>query len=250
MSETEIRVPDLGDFKDVEVIDVLVKPGDRIALETPLITLETEKATLDVPASAAGVVKSITVRKGDRVSKGSVILSVDAEAVGEAAKPAAAEPAAAPSVDDKSFTETMVRDSSPVAAAPAAPPKAQAPAPLRAKVTCACEQRAIRFRSGRARCRRWRLHRGVPGRGSGHEGRADRALAATRRRVSQCRLYSFQGTAACREGHRTCRGDGKRRAQFRQAEDRRRQAARLEKQGRQSAHRRTRRSWRVNARWK
>src|SRR5690606_36474741 len=69
-SVTEITVPDIGDFKDVEVIDVLVKPGERIELETPLITLETEKATMDVPASAAGVVKSVAVKKGDRVSKG------------------------------------------------------------------------------------------------------------------------------------------------------------------------------------
>ena len=62
---TNILVPDIGDFKDVEVIDVLVKPGDQIELETPLITLETEKATIDVPASAAGVVKSVAVKKGE-----------------------------------------------------------------------------------------------------------------------------------------------------------------------------------------
>jgi dihydrolipoamide dehydrogenase len=73
-----LLVPDIGDFHDVEVIDVLVKPGDRIELETPLITLETEKATMDVPASAAGVVKELKVKKGDRVSKGSAILVVEA----------------------------------------------------------------------------------------------------------------------------------------------------------------------------
>jgi dihydrolipoamide dehydrogenase len=75
----KVLVPDIGDFKDVEVIDVLVKPGDEIAAETPLITLETEKATLDVPSSAAGVVKSVAVKKGDRVSKGSEILTVEAD---------------------------------------------------------------------------------------------------------------------------------------------------------------------------
>ena len=74
----QVLVPDLGDFKDVEVIDVLVKPGDKIELETPLLTLETEKATMDVPSSAAGVVKSVAVNKGDRVSKGSVVLTVEA----------------------------------------------------------------------------------------------------------------------------------------------------------------------------
>jgi dihydrolipoamide dehydrogenase len=78
---TQVVVPDLGDFKNVEVIDVLVKPGDTVQLETPLITLETEKATMDVPSSAAGVVKAVAVKKGDRVSKGSAIIEVEVEAV-------------------------------------------------------------------------------------------------------------------------------------------------------------------------
>ena len=82
-----VLVPDLGDFKEVEVIDVLVKPGDRVELETPLITLETEKATMDVPSSAAGVVKSVSVKKGDRISKGSVVVTV--EAGGSDSRPAA-----------------------------------------------------------------------------------------------------------------------------------------------------------------
>ena len=84
MSE-KITVPDIGDFKDVEVIDVLVKPGDVVALETPLITIETEKATMDVPSTAAGVVKSVAIKKGDRVSKGSVVLEVEATANATAA---------------------------------------------------------------------------------------------------------------------------------------------------------------------
>jgi dihydrolipoamide dehydrogenase len=102
VSDTEVRVPDLGDFKDVEVIDVLVKPGDRIAPETPLITLETEKATMDVPSPSDGVVKSVTVKKGDRVSKGSVILSVEAEGAA-AAVPAA--PSVAPAAGSPPATE-------------------------------------------------------------------------------------------------------------------------------------------------
>ena len=74
MSEPlEQRVPDLGDFHDVEVIEVLVKPGDRVERDAPLITLETDKATMDVPATAAGVVQAVKVRKGDRVSKDSLI---------------------------------------------------------------------------------------------------------------------------------------------------------------------------------
>ncbi len=69
----EQRVPDLGDFRDVEVIEVLVNPGDNVKPETPLITLETEKATMDVPATAEGVVEELHVAKGDRVSKDSLI---------------------------------------------------------------------------------------------------------------------------------------------------------------------------------
>ncbi|MBF8292833.1 MAG: dihydrolipoamide dehydrogenase [Steroidobacteraceae bacterium] len=74
----EQRVPDLGEFRDVEVIEVLVKPGDNVEPESPLITLETDKATMDVPATAAGVVQEVRVVKGDRVSKGSLIAVVTA----------------------------------------------------------------------------------------------------------------------------------------------------------------------------
>ena len=74
----EVRVPDIGDFKDVPVIDVLVKPGDTVAAEDPLVTLESDKATMDVPAPAAGTVGQIRVKVGDKVSEGSVILALDA----------------------------------------------------------------------------------------------------------------------------------------------------------------------------
>ena len=95
---SQITVPDLGDFHDVEVIDVLVKPGDRIDVDTPLLTLETEKATMDVPSSAAGVVKSVVVKKGDKVSKGSAVLELETEAstTKKEAPAAATEKAAAP----------------------------------------------------------------------------------------------------------------------------------------------------------
>ena len=76
----EQRVPDLGEFHEVEVVEVLVKPGDRIEPESPLITLETDKATMDVPATVAGVVQEVKVRKGDRVSKDSLIALVTAGA--------------------------------------------------------------------------------------------------------------------------------------------------------------------------
>jgi pyruvate dehydrogenase E2 component (dihydrolipoamide acetyltransferase) len=123
----DITVPDIGDFKNVEVIDVLVKPGDTVAVDTPLVTLETEKATMDVPSSSAGVVKAITVKKGDRVSKGSVIVSLDAEAAAPAPAAPKSEASAAPPPEKK--TE-------PAAAAPApkaAPASQSAPASTEAK---------------------------------------------------------------------------------------------------------------------
>ena len=76
----EIRVPDIGNYKDVEVIEVSVKAGDSVALESTLITLETEKATMDVPATTAGTIKELKVKRGARVSQGDVIAVVEATA--------------------------------------------------------------------------------------------------------------------------------------------------------------------------
>jgi pyruvate dehydrogenase E2 component (dihydrolipoamide acetyltransferase) len=85
----QVVVPDLGDFADVEVIEVLVKPGDAVAAEQGLITLETEKATMDIPSPAAGKITALEVKVGDRVSTGSVIATLEAEAAAAAAAPAA-----------------------------------------------------------------------------------------------------------------------------------------------------------------
>jgi dihydrolipoamide dehydrogenase len=78
MSLIEVRIPDLGDFQDVNIIEILVKPGDSIEAETSMITLETDKATMDVPAPEAGVVAELLVKVGDRVSEGSSILKMEA----------------------------------------------------------------------------------------------------------------------------------------------------------------------------
>jgi len=92
---TEVKVPDIGDFKDVEVIEVLVKPGDAVAKEQSLITLESDKATMEIPSPEAGVVKALKVKVGDKVSQGSHILVIEsAAATPAAATPAAAAPAA------------------------------------------------------------------------------------------------------------------------------------------------------------
>ena len=101
MSETvEVKVPDLGDFKDIPVIEVLVRPGDAIKAEDPLLTLESEKATMEVPAPAAGVVKEVKVKVGDKVSEGSVVLLLDSDTAPASARaasaPAATKPAEPP----------------------------------------------------------------------------------------------------------------------------------------------------------
>jgi dihydrolipoamide dehydrogenase len=77
MINVEVKVPDIGDFKDVEVIEVLVKPGDRVEKEQSLVSLESDKATMEIPSPAAGVVKSIAVKIGDKVSEGVPILVLD-----------------------------------------------------------------------------------------------------------------------------------------------------------------------------
>jgi dihydrolipoamide dehydrogenase len=89
---SEVRVPDIGDFQDVPIIEIHVSPGDEVALEDPLVTLESDKATMDVPAPEAGTVKQLSVKIGDRVSEGSVLLTLDAATDGAAPSgPAAAE---------------------------------------------------------------------------------------------------------------------------------------------------------------
>jgi pyruvate dehydrogenase E2 component (dihydrolipoamide acetyltransferase) len=110
-----VPVPDIGDFKEVEVIEVLVKPGDAVSKEQSLITLESDKATMEIPSPAAGVVKDLKVKVGDKLSKGSPILVLESK---DAPAPAKAEaPKAQPS------KPTSV----PAAAAPAAPPVPREP---------------------------------------------------------------------------------------------------------------------------
>jgi hypothetical protein len=91
----EVKVPDIGDFKDLPIIDILVKPGDTVGPEDPLVSLESDKATMDVPSPAAGVVREIAVKVGDKVSEGSLILLLEAQAAPAADKSAAPSPAAA-----------------------------------------------------------------------------------------------------------------------------------------------------------
>src|SRR5205085_7784592 len=89
---TQVIVPDIGDFKEVEVIEVLVKPGEAVKKEQSLITLESDKATMEIPSPAAGVVKELKVKTGDKVSQGSPILLLDAQDEAKKATPKAEPP--------------------------------------------------------------------------------------------------------------------------------------------------------------
>jgi dihydrolipoamide dehydrogenase len=129
VSTVEVRIPELGDFPAVDVIEVHVKPGDRIAADDPLVTLETDKATMDVPAPRAGTVVSVAIEKGAKVSAGDLVLTLDA-ADEAAAKPAAAgkaasaAPAPAPSASERPAATSAARPvaASTPAAVTAAPP--------------------------------------------------------------------------------------------------------------------------------
>jgi pyruvate dehydrogenase E2 component (dihydrolipoyllysine-residue acetyltransferase) len=83
----QVRVPDIGDFKDVPIIEIQVKPGDRVAAEAPLITLESDKASMEVPSPSAGIVKALAVNLGDKVSEGTPILSLEVDGAGATAEP-------------------------------------------------------------------------------------------------------------------------------------------------------------------
>ncbi len=83
MSTIDVKVPDIGDFKDIPVIEVFVKPGDALKAEDSLVTLESDKATMDVPAPAAGVVKELKVKVGDKVSEGTLVLTLEQAAQAE-----------------------------------------------------------------------------------------------------------------------------------------------------------------------
>jgi pyruvate dehydrogenase E2 component (dihydrolipoamide acetyltransferase) len=99
MALVEVKVPDIGDFKEVEVIELLVKPGDTVKVEQSLLTVESDKASMEIPSSHAGVVKELRVKLGDKVAEGSMVLVLE---VGEGAAAAVSAPAVAPSASASS----------------------------------------------------------------------------------------------------------------------------------------------------
>ena len=120
----EVKVPDIGDFKDVPVIEVFVKPGDTVKPEDALVTLESDKATMDVPSPAAGVVKEVKLKVGDTVSEGSLVLTMETTGSGAASTGA---PQPASTATPAPFASQPSPAEAPAPARPAAAPAASAP---------------------------------------------------------------------------------------------------------------------------
>ena len=205
----EVKVPDIGDFKDVPVIEVHVADGAVVKAEDPLLTLESDKATMDVPAPAGG--------HGDR-------------AQGQGRRPGQRGQPDPDAADRRGQAGARPR--------PAPAPAATAPTP---KPASGRQGRLPRRGAGAGRRPR-RLHRGLPRRRPRPQGGAGRALADAGRGLPQCRLHPLQGAAARRQGDRRDQGDGPPRHQLRRAHGRHRRAARLEGRRGQEADRRPRRA--------
>jgi pyruvate dehydrogenase E2 component (dihydrolipoamide acetyltransferase) len=163
----EVKVPDIGDFEDVEIIDVLVAVGDSIDEGQEIISIESDKAMMEIPASNGGVIKEMKIAVGDRVSEGSVIALVEAEGAAEAPATAEAAPAPAPVAESKPSP----------APAPAAPAPTPSAAPLEAAIPYAPES-GERMSHASPSVRRFARELGVPVaavKGTGPKGRITKA---------------------------------------------------------------------------
>src|SRR4051794_12713090 len=126
MASIEVKVPDIGDFDEVSVIELLVKPGDTVKPEQSLVTVESDKASMEIPSSSAGVVKELKVKLGDKVKEGSVLLVLES-AGGAKSAPAPAPTAAAPAPASQPAAVSPPAAASKPAAAPAGPVEVRVP---------------------------------------------------------------------------------------------------------------------------
>ncbi len=163
----EILVPNIGDFEDVEVIEILVSPGDHVAAEDSLISVESDKASMEIPSPEAGVVKEVLVKLGDKVSEGTPILLLEPAAEGEPAP--AAEPKSEPEAPPAPAPKA---EPAPAAAAPSAPPPAPRPSPT-AKIDEAAFSKAYASPAVRKFARELGVDLGKV-EGSGRKGRITR----------------------------------------------------------------------------
>jgi dihydrolipoamide dehydrogenase len=204
----EVKVPDIGDFAEVPIIDLFVKVGDSIKVDDAICTLESDKATMDVPSPVAGVVKEVLVQLGAKVGEGALLIKVESGAI---------------------------CCGNPEKAAPKRRRRGPGAAPARQPAR-RCRHRV---RNARPRRRPRRLLRRLPLGRPRHEDGHRRALRHPRRRLPQRRLHSVQGAAARRRGHGRSRAHGRSRRHLRRTDRRHRQAARPQGQGRRQADRRS-----------
>ena len=197
----EVRVPDIGDFKDVPIIEIAVKGGDKVKPEDPLITLESDKASMEVPSPSAGTVKDLKVTVGDKVSAGSLILTLETGVAGRSSSRAFRSPRAGDRAGrGPAGSQTFGR-------------------------------RRRRVRHAGPRRRTGRLFGGVPLRRPRHDNGAGGTLSDARRRLPQCRLHPLEGAATHRRRHGRSQGDGRARHRLFRAADRPCQAARSQGEG-------------------
>ena len=219
MSSVEVKVPNIGDFAEVSVIELLVKPGDTIRAEQSLITVESDKASMEIPSSHAGVVRELKVKLGDKVAEGSVVAMVETGATTSASAPVASPGAQTP---------------------PAKAEGSKSPAGPAVSAVQLRRRRRPRLRHAGAGRGAGRLLGRLPRRRPRHEGGAGGTLRHARRRLPERRLHSVEGPAARRgrDGRgQPLRGAGR---QLRQARGRPRQAECAQVQGGGQAHRRSR----------
>ena len=135
----EVKVPDIGDFKNVPIIEIAVKVGDSVAAEEALMTLESDKATIDVPSPCDGIIKEITVKAGDKVSEGSVIARIEASASVAATAAAPTEPPPTAATPSSSPTPPVSKPDTSVSATSAAPASAPQAGQFSGKADIECE---------------------------------------------------------------------------------------------------------------
>mgnify|MGYP000947344832 CR=1 FL=1 len=139
MSLLEVKVPDIGDFKDVPVIGIEVSPGDTVKAEDPLVTLESDKATMEVPSPAAGVVKEIKLKIGDKVAEGTLVLLLETSETAPSPQPSPASGRGSEASPSPPRGEGRGERAAAPAEPPAPPPPPSAPPPAPAQIAAAVE---------------------------------------------------------------------------------------------------------------
>ncbi len=177
MATARVLVPDIGDFEGVDVVEMLVSSGDRVAVEDPLITLESDKASMDVPSPFAGVIAEVKVKVGDQVSEGDLILTLEAEE--GAAEEEAAVKKAAPAEPEAASPPVAAPPEAPATSEPVpveAPPAAAPPAPARAPSPATPDERSFAKAYASPAVRRFARELGVDLTRVGGSGRKGRIL--------------------------------------------------------------------------